>query len=88
MAGMTKEQLLHYKYTLRNPNRNLHDLSLAFTKVKTIIDENVQEVYIREIFYARFLRLNTWAAIGLKCDGISADCVRKIVERYIKQTQT
>ena len=84
---MTKEQLLHYKHTVRNPKKGLHDISKAFWKVKALIDKNVEEDYIREIFYARFLQFKPWATIGVECNNATADCVRKIIERYIKKTQ-
>ena len=84
---MTKEQLLHYKHTVRNPKTRLINISDAFWKVKALIDKNVEEEYIREIFYARFLYFKSWTEIGIACNNATADCVRKIVERYIKKTQ-
>lgn len=84
---MTKEQLLLFKHTARNPTAGVQDISLAYLKVKELIEKNVKEDYIQEIFIARFLHLKSWQAIGTQCNGLTSDCVRKIVERYIKKTQ-
>lgn len=84
---MTKEELLQYKHTRRNPNKTHADIEAAYKTVKDIIDENVHEAYIRNIFYNRFLKLQSWVTIGCLCGNLTDECVRKIVERYIKKTQ-
>lgn len=82
-----KEQLLTFKYTFRDPHATESEIDNAYDTVKHLIDETVKEDYIKNMFYERFLKLKTYYQIGLACHGLSDECVRKIIERYIKKVE-
>ena len=82
-----KEQLLTFKHTLRNPRATKNEIDNAYDTVKNLIDDTVEEDYIKNMFYERFLKLKTYCQIGMACHGLSAECVRKIIERYIKKIE-
>lgn len=82
-----KEKLLTYKRVLRDPHATKEDEYKAYDYVKNLIDEHIPEDYIKNIFYARFIQLKPWTIIGLACNGLTNECVRKIVERYIAKLE-
>ncbi len=82
-----KEQLLEFNNKVKYTNATSVELLKAYNKVKALIDKHVQEDYIRNIFYERFLELKTWREVGLKCNGLKDSCVRKIVTRYIEKIE-
>ena len=82
-----KEQLLTFKHTLRNPRATKNEIDNAYDTVKNLIDDTVKEDYIKGMFYERFLKLKTYYQIGIACHGLSDECVRKIIERYIKKIE-
>ena len=82
-----KEQLLTYKHTTKNPKATPADLLIAYNRVKTIIEENIKEDYIKHLFYARFIDLKLWDIIGMENNNMTGDCARKIVSRYITKIQ-
>ena len=81
------KQLLTFKYTFRDPHATENEIDNAYDTVKNLIDETVEEDYIKNIFYERFLKLKTYYQIGMACHGLSDECVRKIIERYIKKIE-
>lgn len=87
MGNKIKEQLETYKKALRNPKATQEEKYNAYDFVKNLIDDKVEEEYIKNIFYERFISLKTYKMIGISCGGISDECARKIVERYINKLE-